>query len=124
MAVDVASPSQAPPAADLMAGLSEKSRDVTAKILQMLAAAATPLPTPGLREGHRIRHPPRPAVLPAALPPGPPRRPGQDHPARRQIPVLAAARRVSPAARRPQSPRLPRKPALAGSPPPDRLRTR
>lgn len=45
-------------AADLMAGLSQQGRDVTAKILRVLAEAGTPLPTGELEEatGYDIRY--------------------------------------------------------------------
>jgi hypothetical protein len=58
MAVDVATRSQGPPGADLMAGLSRRSRDVTARILQVLAEAAAPLPTRDIEEatGYGIRY--------------------------------------------------------------------
>ena len=52
MAVDATTEAQAPPTADLMAGLSELSRDVTARILQVLAEADTPLSTRADRGGH------------------------------------------------------------------------
>ena len=38
----------------LMAGPSQLSREVAAKILQVLAGAGTPLPARGNRDGHRI----------------------------------------------------------------------
>lgn len=43
--MDVSTGSQAPSTADLMGGLSQQSRDATAKILRVLATAGPPLPT-------------------------------------------------------------------------------
>jgi hypothetical protein len=58
MAADVVTGGQARQAAELMAGLSLQSRDVTAKILQVLAEAAAPLSTGEIEEatGYGIRH--------------------------------------------------------------------
>lgn len=57
--MDIATRIQAPPsAADLMAGLSQRSRDVTAKILEVLTEAGTPLPTREIEEatGYGLRY--------------------------------------------------------------------